>query len=54
MHEYLLAHPNSSTVVELALWASLPAQVEWRAAADAQVLDAMAAPLCGAYIRSCR
>jgi hypothetical protein len=54
MHEYLLAHPTSSTVVELAMWASLPAQVEWRAVADAQVLDAMAAPLCGAYIRSCR
>jgi hypothetical protein len=54
MHEYLLAHPNSSTVVELAMWSSLPAQVDWPAVADAQVLDAMAAPLCSAYIRSCR
>jgi hypothetical protein len=54
MHEYLLAHPNSSTVVELAMWSSLPVEVEWRAVADAQVLDAMATPLCAAYIRSCR
>jgi hypothetical protein len=54
MHEYLLAHPGSSTVVELAMWSSLPARVEWPAVADAQVLDAMAAPLCSAYIRSCR
>lgn len=54
MHEYLLAHPSSSTVVELAMWSSLPAQVDWPAVADAQVLDAMEAPLCSAYIRSCR
>ena len=54
MHEYLLADPDSSTIVELALWSSLPTQVDWPAVADAQVLDAMAAPLCSAYIRSCR
>jgi hypothetical protein len=54
MHDYLLAHPGSSTVVELAMWSSLPVQVDWPAVADAQVLDAMAAPLCSAYIRSCR
>lgn len=54
MHEYLLADPNSSTVVELAMWSSLPLQVEWPAVADTQVLDAMAAPLCNAYIHSCR
>jgi hypothetical protein len=54
MHEYLLADPNSSTIVELALWSSLPPQVDWPAVADAQVFDAMAAPLCSAYIRSCR
>jgi hypothetical protein len=54
MHEYLLADPDSSTIVELALWSSLPPQVGWPAVADAQVLDAMAAPLCSAYIRSCR
>jgi hypothetical protein len=54
MHEYLLAHPGSSTVVELAMWSSLPPAVEWPAVPDAQVLDAMAAPLCSAYIGSCR
>jgi len=54
MHEYLLAHPDSSTIVELAMWSSLPPQVNWPAVADAQVLDAMAAPLCSAYIGSCR
>jgi len=54
MHEYLLAAPDSSTVVELAMWSSLPQQVAWPAVADAQVLDAMAAPLCNAYIGSCR
>jgi hypothetical protein len=54
MHEYLLADPDSSTIVELALWSSLPPQVGWPAVADAQVLDAMAEPLCSAYIRSCR
>ena len=54
MHEYLLADPDSSTIVELALWSSLPPQVDWPAVADTQVFDAMAAPLCSAYIRSCR
>jgi hypothetical protein len=54
MHEYLLAHPSSSTIVELAMWSSLPPQVDWTAAPDAQVLDAMAAPLCDAYLESCR
>ena len=54
MHAYLLADPASSTVVELALWTTLPSQVEWRAVPDTQVLDAMAAPLCDAYLGSCR
>ena len=54
MHEYLLSDPDSSTVVELAMWSSLPPQVDWPPVADAQVLDAMAAPLCNAYIGSCR
>jgi hypothetical protein len=54
MHEYLLADPASSTVVELALWATVPIQVEWPAVPDAQVFDAMAAPLCSAYLGSCR
>jgi hypothetical protein len=54
MHEYLLVHPDSSTVVELAMWSSQPLQVDWPAVADTQVLDAMAAPLCDAYLGSCR
>jgi hypothetical protein len=54
MHEYLLAHFESSTVVELAMWSSLPPQVGWPAVADTQVFDAMAAPLCSAYLGSCR
>jgi hypothetical protein len=54
MHEYLLAHPASSTIVELAMWSTVPPQADWPAVADAQVLDAMAAPLCNAYLGSCR
>jgi hypothetical protein len=54
MHEYLLADPASSTVVELAMWSTVPPQADWRPVADTQVLDAMAAPLCNAYLGSCR
>ena len=54
MHEFLLVHPGSSTIVELAMWSSLPPVVGWPAIPDAQVLDAMAAPLCMAYLESCR
>jgi hypothetical protein len=54
MHEYLLAHRASSTVVELAMWSSLPTQVNWPAVSDARVFEAMAAPLCSAYLGSCR
>ena len=54
LHEYLLLNPRNSTVVEVALWATTPPRVEWPAVPDAQVLDAMNAPLCTAYIDSCR
>ena len=54
MHEYLLAHPESSTVVELAMWSSLPPLVDWPAVADGQVFDALTAPLCNSYLGSCR
>jgi hypothetical protein len=54
MHEYLLAHPSSSTVVELAMWSSLPPLVDWPAVPDAQVFEALTVPLCSAYLRSCR
>jgi hypothetical protein len=53
MHQYLLVHADSNTVVELALWSTLPPQVPWSAPPDAVVLDAMAAPLCSAYLGSC-
>ena len=54
MHTYLLAHPGSSTLVELALWSTTPVLVEWPAVADARVFDAMVEPLCAAYLGSCR
>jgi hypothetical protein len=55
MHAYLLADPASSSLVELTLWSTQPTAVEWRGVpSDAEVLDAMAAPLCAAYLGSCR
>jgi hypothetical protein len=55
MHAYLLADPASSSLIELALWSTLPSPVAWRGVpTDAQVLDVMAAPLCAAYLGSCR
>jgi hypothetical protein len=54
LHQYLLANTSNSTVVEVAMWASTPPRVGWPAVADTQVLDAMNAPLCTAYIDSCR
>lgn len=54
LHEYLLVNPSNSTVVELAMWATTPPRVDWPAVPDAQILDAMSAPLCAAYIDSCR
>ena len=53
MHTYLVAHVASSTVSELTLWSSGPPQPSWPAMADDPVLNAMAAPLCDAYIASC-
>jgi hypothetical protein len=53
MHTYLLAHVASSTISELTLWSSAPAQVAWPAMPDDSVLNAMTAPLCEAYIASC-
>lgn len=54
MREYLLADPDSGSVVELAMWSTLPVAVDWPAVSDATVFAAMAAPLCSAYIGSCR
>lgn len=54
VHQYLLAHPASGTIVELAMYSNLPAQVPWPAVPDVRVFDALAAPLCQAYLGSCR
>ncbi|MCW2685153.1 MAG: ATPase [Mycobacterium sp.] len=54
LHQYLVAHPQSSSVAELALWAPSPPKVGYPVIPDAQVLDALTAPLCVAYIDSCR
>lgn len=53
MHTYLFAHPASSTISEVTLWAPAPPQTAWPAMADDPVLNAMSAPLCEAYIASC-
>jgi hypothetical protein len=54
LHQYLVADPQNSTISELALWVVSPPQLEWPAIPDAPVLDALTAPLCTAYIGSCR
>lgn len=53
LHEYLVANPNNSTVTELALWSTAPPLTPWPALTDTKVLDALAAPLCSAYLGSC-
>lgn len=53
LHEYLFADTVNSTVTELSLWSEGPAQVPWPAVTDSAVLDALAAPLCTAYLDSC-
>lgn len=54
LHQYVFADPGNSTVVELAMWSATPPQVAWAAPPDDEVLDALADPLCTAYIGSCR
>lgn len=53
LHEYLLADPVNSTVVELALWSNAPARSPYPTVDDAAVFAALAAPLCTAYLDSC-
>lgn len=53
LHQYLLANPANNTISELALWSDTPPATPWLPVADAAVLDALAAPLCTAYIGSC-
>jgi hypothetical protein len=54
VHQYLVAHPQSSSVVELAMWSTSPPADTWPVISDGRVLDALVAPLCDAYIASCR
>lgn len=55
MRTYLVVDPASSTLVEMTLWSTTPPAVPWRGGpADAEVFDAMAVPLCTAYLGSCR
>jgi len=49
---YLLVDPRSSTISELLLTRA-PTLPDWPVVPDAQVLDAMSAPLCAAYLASC-
>jgi hypothetical protein len=53
LHQYLLANTANSTISELALWSTAPPLTPWPVTADAAVLDALAAPLCSAYLGSC-
>lgn len=54
LHQYLLADPVSSTVTELALWSAAPPATPYPTLSDTAVLDALAAPLCSAYLGSCQ
>lgn len=54
LHQYLVAHPESSSVSELALWTSTPSDVAWPYVSDEEVFEYMTAPLCTAYVSSCR
>lgn len=53
LHQYLVADPVNSTITELALWSDAPPQDPWPTITETAVLDALAAPLCTAYIGSC-
>ena len=53
MHTYLVAHPENSTISELTLWSADASAAALAVISDAQVLDAMTAPVCAAYIGSC-
>ncbi|AQA02444.1 hypothetical protein BVC93_08345 [Mycobacterium sp. MS1601] len=56
-HQYLVAHPQSSSITELVVWRTVPSSAEqavpWAPVADGRVLDAITAPLCEAYLSSC-
>ncbi|MEZ0357652.1 hypothetical protein [Mycobacterium sp. SA01] len=52
-HEYLVSDLRSSTVVELAMWSSSPAAVDWPDVSSEKLFADMVAPLCAAYVNSC-
>ncbi len=52
-HEYLVSDLRNSTVVELAMWSTDPASVDWPAVDGDKLLADMVAPLCTAYVNSC-
>lgn len=54
LHEYLVVDPRSGTISELALWSTPLPRTRWPAVDDSAVLEALAAPLCSAYVGSCR
>lgn len=54
LHQYLLVNPANSTISELALWTTSPPLTPWPPVSDDAVLEALGAPLCVAYIGSCR
>ncbi|WP_431238703.1 ATPase [Mycolicibacterium aichiense] len=53
LRQYVVANPANSTVTELAMWSTAPPQTGWPMASDDDLLDALGAPLCTAYIGSC-
>ena len=53
VHQYLVSDLRNSTIVELAMWSSSPPVVGWPETNDDQLIDAMTAPLCTAYVQSC-
>jgi len=55
VHQYLLVDARNSTISELVFstMGGTRAPVPWPMVPDDQVLDAMAAPLCAAYLSSC-
>ena len=57
VHQYLVVNPANSSISELVLWSAPGAtgvpQVRWPMVPDERVLEAIDAPLCGAYLGSC-
>jgi hypothetical protein len=53
IHQYLVSDVRNSTIVEVAMWTSSPPRLNWPETNDRQLIDAMIAPLCRAYVDSC-